>query len=188
MSTKCARLVGFFAAMLLAVLATMAGPGQLQTVRPERPVQPFRERVASYTELRRQIVSGLLRDGIDPVADGGQEFRQRLGVALRDARRQSQPGEIFCPEVAGHMRQMVWNTLRGDNDLLSEVPLVAGVRVNDFYPAGEPLATVPASLLRHFEPLPPELQYRFLSNSLILLDVDAALIVDFIPNAFERTS
>jgi hypothetical protein len=188
MSTKCARLVGFLAAMLLAVLATMAGPGQSVTVRPERSLQPFRERVASYTELRRQIVSDLLHDGIDPAADGGKEFRQRLGFALRDARRQSQPGEIFCPEVAGHMRQVVWNTLRGDDDLLSEVPIVRGVKVNDFYPEGEPLATVPPSLLRQFEPLPPELQYRFLSNALILLDIDAALIVDFIPNAFERTS
>ena len=86
------------------------------------------------------------------------------------------------------MRRMVWNALRGEADILSEVPAVPAVHVNDFYPEGEPLGTVPPSLLRQLDPLPPELQYRFLSNALILLDIDTALIVDFIPNAFERTS
>jgi hypothetical protein len=61
------------------------------------------------------------------------------------------------------------------------------MHVNDFYPEGEPLATVPPSLLQRLELLPPELQYRFLGNALILLDIDTALIVDFIPNAFQRS-
>ncbi len=71
---------------------------------------------------------------------------------------------------------------------MADVPAVASVRVNDFYPEGQPFATVPPSLLQLFEPLPPELQYRFLATELILLDIDTALIVDFIPNAFQRSS
>jgi hypothetical protein len=82
----------------------------------------------------------------------------------------------------------VWQALEGADDLLSEVPDVASVRVNDFYPEGEPLGTVPPALLRQLDPLPQELQYRFLSTDLILLDVDTSLIVDVIPDAFRRSS
>jgi hypothetical protein len=78
--------------------------------------------------------------------------------------------------------------VRGEDEILSEVPEVSSVRVNDFYPEGEPLATVPPSLLQQLEPLPPELQYRFLASALILLDIDTHLIVDFIPNALQRSS
>jgi hypothetical protein len=187
MTTKRASLVVFCAAALLAGIPTMRDVGQVVTGRRATSFHPFRDRVAAYAQLRRQVINDLLENGIDPNAADGREFRQKLGLALREARRRSQPGEIFCAEVAGQMRRAAWSALLGEDDILSEVPTVPGVRVNDFYPEGAPLAMVPPSLLQQFEPLPPELQYRFLSNALILLDVDTALIVDFIPNAFQRS-
>lgn len=188
MTTKSARLVVFCSAILLGGLAETPGTRNELPIRSGSSVNPFRERVAAYTQLRQQIIADLLESGIDPNADDGREFRNRLGLAIREARRQAQPGDIFCVEIAGHMRQVVWNTLQGEDDILSDVPEVPSVRVNDFYPEGEPLATVPPSLLQQFEPLPPELQYRFLATALILLDIDTALIVDFIPNAFQRST
>jgi hypothetical protein len=188
MSIRRVGLVVFCAAVLLAGVPAMMDFGQVVNGRSDTSFHPFRDRVAAYTELRRHVISNLLENGIDPDADGGRQFRQKLGLALRDARRGSRPGEIFRADVAGPMRQMVWESLSGADDLLSEVPDVPGVHVNDFYPEGEPLATVPPQLLQQFEPLPPELQYRFLSDALILVDIDTALIVDFIPNAFARSS
>ena len=187
MTTKRARFVVVVSVMLLGGLAITSSRSELPA-RSDSPVTPFRQRVAAYAELRQQIINDLLEIGIDPTADDGREFRSRLGLAIREARRQAQPGEIFCLEVAGPVRLMVRNTLQGADDILSEVPEVASVRVNDFYPEGEPLATVPTSLLRRLDPLPQELQYRFLATSLILLDVDTSLIVDFIPDAFERSA
>jgi len=186
-TTKRARFVVVVSVMLLGGLAIPSSRSELPA-RSDSPVTPFRQRVAAYAELRQQIINDLLEIGIDPTADDGREFRSRLGLAIREARRQAQPGEIFCLEVAGPVRLMVRNTLQGADDILSEVPEVASVRVNDFYPEGEPLATVPTSLLRRLDPLPQELQYRFLATSLILLDVDTSLIVDFIPDAFERSA
>jgi len=51
------------------------------------------------------------------------------------------------------------------------------------YPETKPLATVPPKLLAKLPRLPEELQYRFFDRHLILLDVDADLIVDYIPDA-----
>jgi hypothetical protein len=188
MSTRRNHFAALAFLVLLGALAVTSESGQVAKAGPDTSITLFRARVDAYTRLRRQIVSDLLENGIDPSLDGGRRFRQRLGAALRTARSHSQPGDVFCPELAGHMRAVVWSGLAGESDLLSEVPEVAHLRVNDEYPAGEPIGTVPPSLLRQFEPLPPELQYRFLSNALILLDIDAALIVDFVPNAFERAS
>ena len=191
MITKRLHLAVFYFAMVLGSIGMTSGSSEV--VRAGAWVDTssslFRQRIDAYSRLRQGIVAILLEDGIDPNAeDSGREFRYRLGLSIREARHRAQPGEIFCPEVAGRMRQMVRNALRGQDDLLSEVPEVPTVRVNDFYPEAEPLATVPPSLLQQLDLLPPELQYRFLGSALILLDVDTALIVDVIPDAFERSS
>ena len=64
----------------------------------------------------------------------------------------------------------------------------AHVRLNDVYPDGAPFATMPPLLLLQLPPLPAGLEYRFLGNAVILLDVDANLVVDFVPNALWPTS
>ena len=188
MTTKNASVVVVVSVMLFGGLAITSSRSELPLLRSDSTVSPFRQRVAAYARMRQRIINDLVEIGVDPTADDGREFRTRLALAIREARRQARPGEIFCLEVAGPVRQIVWNTLQGADDLLSEVPEVPSVRVNDFYPQGEPLATVPPSLIRRLDPLPQELQYRFLATSLILLDVDTSLIVDFIPDAFERSS
>jgi hypothetical protein len=42
---------------------------------------------------------------------------------------------------------------------------------------------LPMCLRRMFPPLPPELEYRFLQRDLLLVDVRAGLIVDYVPTA-----
>jgi hypothetical protein len=57
------------------------------------------------------------------------------------------------------------------------------LRVNQQYPKGIPLQTTPPSLLLNLPKLPKGLSYRVVDNTLFLLDEEANLIVDFIPNA-----
>ena len=51
------------------------------------------------------------------------------------------------------------------------------------YPDGTPLSAVPPGLLRKLPVLPPELDYRFVGRDLILRDVDANIIVDYVLEA-----
>ncbi len=48
------------------------------------------------------------------------------------------------------------------------------------------MATMPPSLLAALPELPKELEYRIVGNYLVLRDVDAALILDYIPAAVPR--
>lgn len=175
--------------LLLGLAATAAA--QAPSSAADRSIALFRERVAHYAEMRRSLVRNLEAGHVDrqEIAD----FGQTLASAIQEARRDATPGEILCPEIAGRMLQLLRNdmtqrALPDQQAILSEVPEVLRIRLNDVYPDGAPLATVPPLLLQQLEPLPPELQYRFLHNALILLDVDANVIVDFIPNAFRRSS
>ena len=69
--------------------------------------------------------------------------------------------------------------LKDDAPSEAEVPL----KVNSKYTA-DSLATTPSNLLLNLPTLPKGLEFRVVgSKHLILLDVDASLIVDYIPNA-----
>ncbi len=52
------------------------------------------------------------------------------------------------------------------------------------WPEGVPFVFIPPLLIAALPPLPPELEYRFIGQSLVLWDVHANLIVDFMPGAF----
>ena len=47
---------------------------------------------------------------------------------------------------------------------------------------------MPVDLLAALPRLPCEVQYRFMTRDLVLIDIDANLIVDFIPDAIPATT
>ena len=67
--------------------------------------------------------------------------------------------------------------------LKHDEPVNARLHVNESYPEAMPLQTTPPSLLLNLPKLPPELEYRVVGRELVLRDVKANLVVDFIPNA-----
>ena len=154
------------------------------------PVALFQDRVAAYVALHRQCAERLLVRGVEPDPSGEATFQEALGDSIRFARRHAQPGDIVCPALAPRILQMVRSDLAA-RERLERQAILDGVpqrqvRVNDCYPSGEPLATMPPALLLRLPPLAPELQYRFIGRTLILLDVDASLVVDVLPDALPR--
>ena len=57
------------------------------------------------------------------------------------------------------------------------------LKVNSRYPPGVPLQSTPPTLLLNLPRLPHELQYRLVGHYLVLYDVAADMIVDFIAGA-----
>ena len=55
--------------------------------------------------------------------------------------------------------------------------------MNRIYPDLGPYTTVPPTLLMRLPPLPDMLAYRIVGRDLILLDITASLLVDFLPRA-----
>ena len=170
-------------ALLLSTHAAAAG----QPV-PKDSGTLFQERVAAYVALHRQCVQRLSLRGVDPHARGGVTFRQALADSIRSARRDAQPGDIFCRAVAPRILHLIQTDLAAREPMdrqaiLAETPCALPLHVNDQYPIGEPFVTMPPVLLLRLPSLPPEVQYRFMGRTLILVDVEAHLVVDLLQDA-----
>jgi len=116
------------------------------------------------------------------------ELAERIVAARADAVR----GEIFTPQVAVEFRRLIAITMHGPDApairarlIRAEPVWLNALRVNHRYPHDVPLQSTPPSLLLNLPSLPPELQYRVVGNSLVLLDVGAKLIVDYLPHAID---
>ena len=180
-----------FTPLLTVALVLALGPiaGGQQPVNPRAAVlSQFQERVDAYLELRGKASSGLkkLEETNDPEEVTARQ--QALGRAIKAARPEARPGDIFFPEVAALLKEAVREDFRRRpaaerSASLASVPDAPKVGINDPYPSAVPLATVPARLLAQLPRLPDELEYRFLGNRLILRDVDANLVVDYVDDA-----
>jgi hypothetical protein len=124
--------------------------------------------------------------------------QEALGAKIRAARSEAKPGDILTPEIRNKFRRLMYPVVQGTagretKEELSEdvhekdegIPKKVPLKVNATYPEGNPLPTTPPNVLMNLPKLPEELEYRILDKNLILRDVQANIIVDFIPNAIQ---
>lgn len=178
------------AAMVLASTFVVAQTKPVQRVNPNAAVSAdFEKRVADYMKLRQSAQSGLTIPKNTQSSTQLTEYQHELGDRIRNARPQAQQGDLFTPEVANLFRHLVSQSLNGPRGAqirksYERAEPIRGVHleVNQGYPDGLALQSMPPSLLLNLPKLPKELEYRFVDHELILRDVAANLIVDFIPD------
>lgn len=139
-------------------------------------------RVRDYLALRRAAERSLpkLRETASPSEISERE--RLLAASVRKARPGAREGDIL-----GVARARLVQAVRDDwqsrsaaerAGLMAELPTRVPPGVNEMYPSGLPLVTVPASLLDRLPALPEELEYRLFGRHLLLRDVKANLVVD----------
>lgn len=177
---------------ILPVFCTcLAIASEQEKVNPgAQNVADFSQRVADYLKVRRGAISHVASLKPTKSPDAITRHEHALAHEIREARRGVGQGNIFTPAITQEFRRLLAATMQGPeavrirSSLRHAEPIQhRPVRVNDIYPHGTPLQSVPPSLLLNLPPLPSELEYRFIGNDLILRDVEANLIVDLIPNA-----
>jgi hypothetical protein len=148
----------------------------------------FQQRLDRYMELR----GTLLKKGLQPehTADVGynRSSQQALALRIRAGRRNARQGEILTPAIAAMLRSAMNPEVRGVTaagtraSIRDDAPPRFALHVNDRYPDGASRSTVPGNVLAVLPPLPDGLEYRVVDNHLILLDVDAAVVLDYLFN------
>jgi len=148
----------------------------------------FSKRITAYLDLQKKLTDDLppLKRTDDPAEITLREIA--LGDAIRVGRLEAHRGDILTREMARVFRRVIKDdfrrrTLRGQKVMRDDIPHFHP-KVNQSYPSAWPLATFPAPLLAALSPLPDGLEYRLLSDALILRDVKANIIVDFILDVF----
>jgi len=174
---------------ILASLAWTTTSVADRRVDSEGPaVADFSKRVAAYIDLTKRATQGLPHLTRTDVPSEITAREIEIGNAIRVARAGASPGDILTPAAARVFRQVIKDDFRhrprrAQKVMRDEVPHFHP-KVNQTYPGEWPLATFPAPLLAKLPELPERLEYRLLSEALILRDVDANIIVDFILDVF----
>jgi len=148
----------------------------------------FSDHLRAYVKLHDTADARVpsLKETSDPLQVSGRE--KALADEIRVERAGAHQGEMFSAPVAREIADIVAEDFNGrplnvQKAILIEVPMKVPPAINTDYPTTMPLATVPPGLLLKLPTLPEELEYRFLGRHLILRDIKANLIVDFIPDA-----
>jgi hypothetical protein len=184
------------AAVLLSFAFAACGGGEAETriddSDPNAPIlRDFQARVDRYLDVRKEAARAAprLKETDDPAKI--VEAQEKLTANIRTARADARPGDIFSPEIRQLFRRLMYPEMKGQDAAATKevirqdapAPASVPIEVNARYPDDQPLPTVPANLLAALPSLPEELEYRIVRRDLILRDVDANLIVDYIPNA-----
>lgn len=147
----------------------------------------FFDHVRAYIAIHNMADARVpsLKETSDPGQLSARE--KALADEIRVERAGAEQGQVFSPAAAKEIGAIVAEDfnrrpLKEQKAILIEVPVKLPPAINTDYPTTLPLATVPPTLLQKLPTLPEELEYRFLGRHLILRDIKANLIVDFIPD------
>jgi hypothetical protein len=159
------------------------------------PLADFSKRVDEYAALHNRLAANM---GPVDETKSQAEIAARaatLGHLIVNARPNAKQGDLFTPEVATFFTTVIRQESAHRPDSVQETRedqeeehRTDGLpdftpKVNMLYPTTYPLATFPPGLLPLLPKLPPELEYRIVMHHLVLRDIEANLIVDYIPNA-----
>lgn len=157
-----------------------------------KALEGFMDRVNAYVEVHRKLEDTLPKLSKNSTPEEIDKHQRSLAQMIQNARRDAKQGDIFIPESQAVITRLLGQVFGGPDgpalkaSIMDENPGIPTLKVNERYPDAVPLSTVPPQVLQGLPKLPEEMEFRFVGNSLILMDVHAHIIADFIPNALPR--
>jgi hypothetical protein len=161
-------------------------------VNPDAAVlKDFEARIDKYLEIHKDAAKGAgkLKETENPAEVS--KAQATLADRIRSQRAAAKQGDIFTAEIRSRFRRLLAPEMKGEEGrdakavMKDDAPAPASIpfKVNAKYPEGQPLPTVPSNVLLNLPKLPEPLEYRIIGKHLVLLDSDADIIIDYIPNA-----
>jgi hypothetical protein len=174
-------------------LALVQSETTSQVLLDKKLVSDFSRRVGDYVKLHEKLQKQGTRQ--KERADVGENLvsQNALAMRIRFARHDARPGDIFTPPIAMALRRAMDPELRGlaalrtRESIREDAPEVFVLVVNGDYPAGASRSTMPGNVLNILPPLPTGLEYRIVDTHLILMDVGANIVVDYVLDVMCKT-
>ncbi|MEO7659134.1 MAG: hypothetical protein ABIV48_05925 [Pyrinomonadaceae bacterium] len=184
---------GVFAAIIIiSIISTVGAMGQTSTSHSstdKKVVADFEKRAKKYIKLRDKAARRIPTPSKDATPEQVAAYKTSLQKAVEKRREHAKQGEIFTPAAAELIRRLIKANFKGyDRAELRQTVLEADtkgipLKVNFEYPESKELIEMSPALLLTLHQIPPQLRYRYIGRSLVLLDRDTALIVDFMKEA-----
>jgi hypothetical protein len=180
-------------AVFSAQSAAAADQGGTARVSDAAALTQFEAAIAKYVALRQALVAEKISGPkINSTSAELSHASDALAAAIRRARSNAKPGDVFVTPVTPVFKQRLEDVVRRENlgpvlsNIDDEGPARTTPSIHLRFPAAAPMATMPPSLLAALPALPKSLEYRIVGQYLILRDVEAAMIIDFIPAIVPR--
>lgn len=186
-------------AATLALFVQLGGvaAAQAQSANVTSPaVAAFDAATREYARRHRRLENTLPTLQATSNPETIRRLIEQLGAALRAARPDARSGEFFTEPLAVELRVRIDDALFAHGFSPADVraseaaegidPSAVPMQVNGAFPWRFASAMFPC-VLQALPPLPPELQYRIVGSTLVLVDVHADLIVDLLPYALAET-
>lgn len=151
------------------------------------------ERLKSYVELHTKIEGALPKVAADATPTQRDAVQRQFEKELRAARAGAKQGELFTPQAQPVIKRLVAAVFDGPDGLklkssiMDENPMGIKLSINGRYPDNVPISTMPPPVLQTLPKLTEGLEYRFVNDHLIILDVHAHIVADFIDNVLPAT-
>lgn len=157
----------------------------------QRLIDDFKKRVDHYEDVSSKLEKEVYPPSSELDPNTIHARQKELAARIVKALPEWKQGAIFTPGISALFKKRIAEVVNGPDGanikgaIFDDAPGDMTVKVFTEYPAGVPIATLPAQMLKLFPALPKELEYRFLGPNLILMDIAAFLIVDVIPDAIK---
>jgi hypothetical protein len=156
----------------------------------QKLLSDFSSKARDYVKKENTLAQSRMK----PTPDVAKLQAQRK--QLRDAVQQSRPnarqGDFFNSDTAAAFRNILANLLNGPDGKKIKLSLKHGepdapaqFKINGEFPNqnGQPIQSVPPTVLKVLPELPKGLEYCIAGNTLALRDSAANMVVDYLPNA-----
>jgi hypothetical protein len=175
---------------LLALAVTVVAQTPERTRQPDPAVlAEFDKRVGDYMAIHEKAKMSIAALPDKATPEQITKTRTQLSELIRAARPGAAPGDLLTEGMAAYVRDMLAAEIAGPGganlkgSIMDENPVGTSVKVNQTYPPEIPLSTMPPSVLSGLPKIPEELEFRFVGNTLVILDRHADLIVDLLRDA-----
>lgn len=188
-----ARVPNLYILVLVIIASSVAV--EAQTNLPTVPVankvaqSEFENRVRQYTSRREALERELPELPKKATAQQITTHKEALLKKVMEARKGFTRGTIFTPDAEAMIRSIIRNHYprRDAAELKKELAVAENknvpLRVNTAYPETAELLEMPPTLLLALPQLPKQVRYRFVGNSLLIVDRENHLIVDYMMKA-----
>lgn len=191
------------AAVFGATSIHAAGNQDAQTKSPQAQTQPaqnpspdlkspgfqeFSDRVQKYVQLHKSVEATVPKLKTTNEPELIVAHQKILARKLKAARLHAKRGDIFTVAAREAFRKAMSSEFQGPQAPHAKATMKQGaplgklhLHINEVYPESIPYTSVPPTMLQNLPKLPEEVAYRAVSSDLVLLDVKANLVVDYIP-------
>jgi hypothetical protein len=152
----------------------------------------FLKGVQAYVELHRKLEATLPPRPEHATPAEIQAHENALATLIVQARSRAKQGDLLPQKVRAYLRRQIGAVLRGPDgavirqSVMEDNPGRVQLKVNARYPDGLPITTMPAPILGALPKLPEHVEYRFVGERLVLLDIHAQLVMDYMTDALPQ--